>query len=419
MKAVLAGLLAASTALSASAATIKYEGKPEGLNLISITGQIEHGDSDRFDEIVAPLTGPTVVVLRSPGGIVVDGLDIGLSIRRNGYATAVSDDICASVCGLIWLAGSQRFLTENSKIGFHAASDEHGQEIGAGNALVGAYLSKLGLSYRAIVYLTDAPPDDMQWLSPEDAEKVGITYSLIKPPKSEPRPFITQPPPQYHAPPPASSPEQQVARLVDAYFAFWSQSGTDVESLAAYYADTVSFYGGMTSRDKIMDAKRKFAVRWPIRRYIIDPGSLFIQCDGGSCTVTGSVVWDCTSPDRGAHSAGTASFTLRVINGLIVSENGSTVTNANEQQQASTTVAYAEGRQARTEYERWYAGLPGGGYKDGAQFWAAHRSDRPIPPNCVGPPDWVAGRVAARVRLTPSDIRRSSDKNFWFGWNSF
>jgi hypothetical protein len=48
-----------------------------------------------------------------------------------------------------------------------------------------------------------------------------------------------------------------------------------------------------------------------------------------------------------------------------------------------------------------------------------NRSDKPNPPNCVGSSEWVAGCVAARIRLTPSDIRRNSDKNFWLGWNSF
>jgi hypothetical protein len=290
-----------------------------------------------------------------------------------------------------------------------------------GNALVGAYLNKLGLSYGAIVYLTDAPPDDMQWLNPEDAEKAGITYSLIRPPKSEPRPFIAQPEPQRTSPPVSSSAEQQVSRLVDAYFVYWSQSGTDVESLAPYYADMVSYYGTMTSRDQIMDAKRKFAIRWPVRRYTINPSSLFVQCEGGSCTVTGVVVWDCTSAERAAHSAGTANFALGIVNGLIVSENGTTLTknaDASDQQQASTTVAYTQGRQARIDYERWFAGLPEGGYKDGAAFWAAHRGDKPAPPNCVGTPVSVAGCVTARVRLMPSDIRRNNDKNFWFGWNS-
>ena len=176
--AILASILAGSIILSANAATIKYEGIMEGLNVISITGQIAAGDADRFKEIATTLTGPTVVRLHSPGGLVVDGLNIGIAIHSLGYQTAVLDDaVCASACGLIWLAGKPRLLTESSKIGFHAASRGDGQESGKGNAFVGAYLRSLDLSYEAIAYLTDAPPDDMQWLSASDAVKVGITYS--------------------------------------------------------------------------------------------------------------------------------------------------------------------------------------------------------------------------------------------------
>jgi len=178
MRIILAGVLAASAVLSAaSAATIKYEGNREGINAISITGRIDHGDAERFDEVAATVTGPTVVVLRSPGGLVVDGLNIGTTIRSKGYNTVVPDDaICASVCGLMWLAGSTRFLTESSKIGFHAAYRDDGQESGQGNALVGAYLTKLGFSYRAVAYVTDAGPDNMNWLDPSDAANAGITY---------------------------------------------------------------------------------------------------------------------------------------------------------------------------------------------------------------------------------------------------
>ena len=211
-----------------------------------------------------------------------------------------------------------------------------------------------------------------------------------------------------------------------AYNAYWSQSGTNVEDLAGYYSDVISFYGTMTSRNAVMDAKRRFAIRWPIRHYAVDPVSLLVQCDGSGCTVTGVVNWDCSSLERGAHSSGTSDFALRIANGLIVSENGSTLADhpdTAESQQPPTTASYVQGRQARIEYEQWYANLPEGGYKAGAQFWATHRGDKPAPPNCVGPhcvgpPDWVAGCVAARVRLAPSDLRRGTDQNFWYGWNS-
>jgi ATP-dependent protease ClpP protease subunit len=419
----LAGMLAAGTVLAANAATIKYDRAVEGLNAISVTGKIEAGDAAQFQEIASTISGPTVVILRGPGGLVVDGLNIGLTIRQKGFATGVQDNaVCASVCGLIWLAGSPRFLSPSSKIGFHAASGEDGRESGQGNALVGAYIAQLGLSYDAVAYLTDASPGDMHWLTPDDAQRVGITYLLVRPTKSGPQPFIAQPQPQYQAPtaPVVTSAEQQAKSVVLAYNAYWSQSGTNVEELADYYADMVSFYGTMTSRDKMMDEKRKFAVRWPIRHYVINPGSLFVQCDSSGCTVTGVVNWDCTSQERGAHSVGSSNFALRLVNGLIVSENGSTLTGHRdtvESQQAPVTASYAQGRQARIEYEQWYAGLPDGNYKDGATFWATHRSDKP-PLNCVGLPDWVAGCVAARVRLSPSDLRRTSDMNFRLGWNS-
>jgi hypothetical protein len=424
-KIALAGLLAASTALAANGATIKYEGTFEGLNAIAIDGTIVPGDSDKFDAVAARVTGSTVVLLGSPGGIVDDGLNIGLTIRDKGFGTAVPDDtVCASMCGLIWLAGKPRFLTESSKIGFHAASRSNGEESGQGNALVGAYLAKLGLSYRAIAYLTDAAPDDMRWLNPDDAERVGITYSLVKPRFAEPQPFIVRPQTQYHAPlvPPAGSlAEQGATRLVQAYFATWSKSGTDVEALSHYYNDMVSFFGGSVSRDRVMDEKRKFAIRWPIRHYTVNPGSLFVQCDTGGCSVTGVVNWDCTSLERGAHSVGSANYALRIVGGVIVSESGSVLTNhadAAGNQQDGETPSYSQGRQARIEYEQWYGSLPEGGYKDGATFWATHRSDKPAPPNCVGSTDWIAGCVAARVRLVSSDVRRITDRNFWSGWNS-
>ena len=131
--------------------------------------------------------------------------------------------------------------------------------------LIGAYLSKLGLSYDAIAYMTDAPPDEMRWLTPVDAEKYHITYSLIRPSRAEPQPFMPEATP-YRAPaqtpqpvaPPSSSAEQQANRLVQAYYAYWSQGGANVESLAQYYAEMVSFYGNMIPRERVMNEKRNF-----------------------------------------------------------------------------------------------------------------------------------------------------------------
>jgi hypothetical protein len=60
---------------------------------------------------------------------------------------------------------------------------ETGKVTSAGNALVGAYLNKIGLPYSAVVYITSAAPEAIAWLSKSDAERLGIEVSLYSDPK--------------------------------------------------------------------------------------------------------------------------------------------------------------------------------------------------------------------------------------------
>ena len=167
---------------SASAAEISLRNEPN-VTVVKIEGRIIPGDSSEFARIAGSLAGRVLVVLNSPGGTLLDGLVIGETINHKGYYTGVADSaVCTSSCGLIWLAGKVRLLGNSARIGFHAAytgSGDAARETGAGNALVGAYLTKLGLSYGAIAFLTEAAPGTMNWLHPEDAQRVGIEYVMV------------------------------------------------------------------------------------------------------------------------------------------------------------------------------------------------------------------------------------------------
>jgi len=125
-----------------------------------------------------------IVLLDSGGGSVLDGIYIGRNIRDRGFFTAVPEKtLCASSCALVWLAGAQRFAEESSFIGFHAAyilRDGKYIETGAGNALIGSYLNQLGLSDRAILFVTSAPPEGIERLSKQKAAAVGIPYRSVK-----------------------------------------------------------------------------------------------------------------------------------------------------------------------------------------------------------------------------------------------
>lgn len=427
MRSILYGLLAGLLlAVTANAASIQNIGAMNGVTIVIINGKIVEGDLAMFRSVTSSLTGSTLVALNSPGGSVGEGLAIGATIRQRGYNTAVAPgDTCASVCGLIWLAGTQRLLSPSSSVGFHAAYRKDGSESGMGNALVGAYLRDLGYSIETIAYITESRPDDMSWLTPTDAQKYGITYRLVPDDPSHGTTFGRQERPQVappvQAPPQVahSSARQQAIDFVIAYNAYWSQGGADVEGLAQYYAPQINFYGTVTPREQVMVAKRKFAARWPVRRYTVDRPTLNVDCTGNDCVVSGVVAWDCISQERGAHSSGTANFALHITNGAIVAENGSVRSKNNDQPpQASLTSAYVQGRQARIDYEQWVNALPEGDYKAGVLFWAAHRSERPQPDCGGGSVIWQAGCLASRTRLATSDERRLTETDYRAGWNS-
>lgn len=444
-KACVIGAIVAALAnpLAARAASITSS-TGNGFNLIVINGPIVLEDIQTFDNVSAGIASayaiPIIVALNSDGGNLIAGLTIGEAIRAKQYSTAVvSGSRCASVCAMIWLAGTKRFLANTATLGFHAAYTGVGddaRESGQANAVVGAYLSKLGLSYSAVAFATAAGPTEMQWLHPVDAQRLGITLEVLP----DPAPQTVQAAPQSHVDNRPDSPQERQAKsIVAAYYSEWSRSGTDVEALSGYYGDFADFYGTSEPRDKIMAEKRKFSARWPVRHYTIKTNSVFATCSE-TCSVTGVVEWDVASVERAAHSVGTANFVLKIAlnptgsSGTILSENGTVLASHNDAlpsvqallSPAPTSVdpsaspAYAAGRQARMEYEAWYGGLPPGDYRAGASFWAENRSLK-APPSCSQPGknvDWQYGCLSGRARLSSSDERRHTESDFKAGWSS-
>jgi membrane-bound ClpP family serine protease len=177
MKRALLTALLLIAALPCYAAQIEvYKGKPE-LPVIGIYGDIEVADADQFQELSSTLNN-AAVLLRSSGGKMIAGIRIGEIIKARGYTTVVKD-YCASSCALIWLAGSKRFMTPTARIGLHQAYNVTGQADGMGNAVLGSYLTRLGLGYAAIAYATQTGPDGIKWLTLDDAKRVGIQVVVL------------------------------------------------------------------------------------------------------------------------------------------------------------------------------------------------------------------------------------------------
>jgi hypothetical protein len=176
----IAVLLIATTAAHAAAIDVVSLG-PNDPALVKVSGSLESGDKDLFLRKILSLSS-AVVAFDSDGGNLLAGIQIGEIIRLKNYSTIVQNGkSCASSCALAWLGGTRRFMGPGAKIGFHSAyNGDTGQITGPGNALVGAYLNKIGLPYGAVVYITSASPDSITWLSQADAQRIGIDVAFFQ-----------------------------------------------------------------------------------------------------------------------------------------------------------------------------------------------------------------------------------------------
>lgn len=207
-------------ALPSAAADISRQPFDDGSGaLITVEGPFEAGDDKALARALLETHGNTVVLFESPGGSLLAGLAMGRAIRLQGATTVVDNGgTCASACGLAWLGGIRRMMGADAQVGFHAAYyvDDQGRSIetGQGNALIGAYLNQLGLSEKAVLYITQAAPADMTWLTFDDADDLGISVRQVgaSAPSRPTAPAPRQAAPAAPPPPPAQpKPQPQPA----------------------------------------------------------------------------------------------------------------------------------------------------------------------------------------------------------------
>jgi hypothetical protein len=118
-------------------------------------------------------------------------------------------------------------------------------------------------------------------------------------------------------PPPRAEPSQEQAarQLAVDYLDFWSApNALTLEVMPDFYGSTVEFHGRAMSVGALMEEKRRFVRRWPVRSYTARIDSLRAACapSGETCTVKGVFDFTAISPERGRRSQGAADLELQV-----------------------------------------------------------------------------------------------------------
>lgn len=164
---------------------------------LKLTGTIDPGAALRFaTEIEQRGEYVKTVVLDSPGGSVMDALEIGALIQEKGLATKVAaGNLCASSCPIIFASGAERIASAESAIGVHqiyaASLGEASRDAlaVAGVAMADAqtttaeitrHLTKSGVNPALWLHALDTPPDRLYYFSAEEMQRLKLVTQIAE-----------------------------------------------------------------------------------------------------------------------------------------------------------------------------------------------------------------------------------------------
>lgn len=174
---------------------------------ISADGLIELGDTQKLKDFlstVAVYDGHRIV-FDSPGGSVLEAIELGRFIRdhrlRTAVAATVADGeystsapgICASACVLAFVGGVERGASDGSKVGVHQMSSSSYTELMQAatniealndvkvqfqllNGMALYHLLKMGIDPEIMVLSSSVLPDSIYWLTREDVIRTKVAF---------------------------------------------------------------------------------------------------------------------------------------------------------------------------------------------------------------------------------------------------
>ncbi|WP_287013111.1 hypothetical protein [Actibacterium sp.] len=152
-----------------------------GHDVVQAEGVIESGDHGKLIKALAATSelphGYKVVLLDSPGGSVDAALEMSKILdSRPAHTVIPSGASCASACAsILFIAGEYRTIETGGRLGQHSCAtggipDEECNELLAQHAVAH------GVSHGSVkAFVTYTAPEDMTWMTREDADCWGIT----------------------------------------------------------------------------------------------------------------------------------------------------------------------------------------------------------------------------------------------------
>lgn len=146
-------------------------------NALRLRGAITPGDAERIIEDLRAAR-PAIVSLDSPGGSVLDALEIGRVIRDLGAETRLQGQaVCLSACPYAFVGGTTRSIDDGARLGVHQHSFGASnilpvflavEDIQRGQAEVLDHLVAMGIDLRVMGPAMATPADEIYILTPDE-----------------------------------------------------------------------------------------------------------------------------------------------------------------------------------------------------------------------------------------------------------
>jgi len=259
------------------------------------------------------------VVLSSEGGAVHAALAVAREIDRLDLDTSVPGGArCFSACAFIFLAGKTREAI--GALGVHQInSSNHNFESGQiAVASIIEVLSEFDVATDVLVRMFRTPHSDIHVFSESELRGLGLNRKADAVRASLALDGLRQ----SRDPSLASRALDFVARNKR----LWSQpNGRALQDIEPAYALSLQFHGAIRTRSEVMEKKRQFAARWPIRSYDLVKNTAAASCEADRCRVKVEVEWTAQDPGSEAATSGRSHVEFLLIRSeggfLILSEH--------------------------------------------------------------------------------------------------
>lgn len=157
---------------------------------IFLDGRIDEGAAERLrDEIALRDIESARVFLNSPGGLLLEGMELGRQIRRRGFSTYIGRQresgtealagSCSSACVFAFIGGVYRFALPQSRIGVHRFSSLSPADADADTAQVISaaiikYIREMGIDVDLFDRMSRRGKEQLLILSEQDLRQLRV-----------------------------------------------------------------------------------------------------------------------------------------------------------------------------------------------------------------------------------------------------